>query len=72
MNDSDTRTHEPTHGMAAAFPTGSRLKCEQCGAEIEVIRPCTCQPPDQVLRCCGKEMSPAREAGREAGWGQDG
>jgi len=39
--------------------SGQHLKCEQCGSEIEIIKPCTCQPPDQVLQCCGKDMRPA-------------
>ena len=47
------------YGMQAAFPAGQRLKCDQCGAEIEIIKPCTSQPPDQVLQCCGKDMRPA-------------
>jgi hypothetical protein len=48
-----------SYGMQAAWPTGQRLKCDLCGAEIEVIKPCPSQPPDQVLRCCGKDMHPA-------------
>ena len=47
------------HGTQTAFPPGQRLKCEHCGAEIEIIRPCTANPPDQVLQCCGKDMRPA-------------
>jgi len=43
----------------ASFPTGQRLKCSECGSEIEIIKPCTCQPPHQVLQCCGKDMHPA-------------
>lgn len=54
----ETQTNPPTHGMQASFPAGQHLRCDQCGAEIEIIRPCGCQPPDQVLRCCGKEMNP--------------
>jgi len=54
---SQTHDHEST-GMAASFPTGQRLRCESCGSEIEIIKPCGCQPPDQALRCCGKEMTP--------------
>jgi hypothetical protein len=46
-------------GMQAAYPAGQRLKCDQCGAEIEIIKACPIQPPDQVLRCCGKYMRPA-------------
>lgn len=59
MNEQAVRPAEPAQGMAAAFPPGMRLRCEQCGAEIEIVRPCVCQPPDQVLRCCGKEMTPS-------------
>ena len=49
----------PSQGMQAAFPAGQRLKCDQCGSEIEIIKPCACQPPDQILQCCGKDMRPA-------------
>ena len=41
-----------------ALTTGTRLVCETCQSEIEIINPCTCQPPDQVLSCCGKPMVP--------------
>lgn len=37
---------------------GQRLHCEACGSEIEIIQPCTCNPPDQVLSCCGRAMTP--------------
>jgi hypothetical protein len=47
------------HGTQTAFPAGQRLSCSVCGAEIEIIKPSAAQPPDQVLRCCGKEMRPA-------------
>jgi hypothetical protein len=40
-----------------AMPTGQRLGCQQCGAEIEIVVPCTCEPPDQVFTCCGKPMT---------------
>ena len=40
-----------------AMPTGERLGCNQCGAEIEIIVPCTCEPPDQQLSCCGRPMT---------------
>ena len=49
-------------GMAASFPAGQRLKCEQCGSEIEIVKPCSCQPPDQVLQCCGRDMRPSHGA----------
>ncbi len=42
----------------ASFPAGQHLRCDSCGAEIQIVKPCPCQPPDQILRCCGKEMSP--------------
>ena len=31
---------------------------DESASEIEIINPCTCNPPDQVLRCCGKDMTP--------------
>ena len=41
------------------FGEGQRLQCPVCGAEIQIIKPCPCDPPDQVLRCCGEAMLPA-------------
>jgi hypothetical protein len=40
------------------FAGGQRLQCESCGAEIEVVQPCPCNPPTQELRCCGQDMVP--------------
>jgi hypothetical protein len=40
------------------YPVGQRLRCSKCDSEIEIINPCTCNPPDQVLRCCGQDMTP--------------
>ena len=45
--------------MIRDMPTGQRLTCETCGAEIEIIQPCSCNPPDQILRCCGEDMKPS-------------
>ena len=28
------------------------------GSEIEIVSPCTCVPPGQVLQCCGAPMKP--------------
>lgn len=41
------------------YPVGQRLHCSKCASEIEIINPCTCNPPDQVLRCCGQDMEPS-------------
>jgi hypothetical protein len=45
------------------YPAGQRLTCSSCGSEIEIIGPCTCDPPDQVFRCCGRDMeaTPGRD-----------
>lgn len=40
------------------FAPGQRLICPDCGAEIEIIRPCPVDPPDQQLECCGSPMVP--------------
>ena len=40
------------------YPVGQRLQCSRCDAEVEIINPSTCNPPDQVLRCCGQDMTP--------------
>lgn len=42
-----------------AFEKGQRVVCERCGSEIEVVNPCTCDPPDQEFKCCGEAMRPA-------------
>jgi hypothetical protein len=54
-----TTETQNVQGTQAAFPAGQRLRCDHCGSEIEIIKPCTCQPPDQILRCCGRDMHPA-------------
>ena len=49
---------KPTPQMTRDLKAGQRLVCDECGSEIEIVQPCTCNPPDQVLRCCGKDMQP--------------
>jgi hypothetical protein len=44
--------------MNRDLKAGQRLHCAKCGSEIEIVQPCTCNPPDQVLRCCGQDMRP--------------
>jgi hypothetical protein len=44
------------------FEKGQRLYCRQCASEIEIISPCTCDPPDQEFRCCGEPMQPSTGA----------
>ena len=44
--------------QAVRFPAGQRLQCQSCGSEIEIVQPCGCNPPDQVFRCCGEDMTP--------------
>jgi hypothetical protein len=39
-------------------PAGKRFECQACGAQIEIIKPCTCDPPDQVFQCCAQAMRP--------------
>ena len=46
-------------GMARDLPASQRLYCAKCGAEIEIVQPCRCNPPDQSFRCCGEEMKPS-------------
>jgi hypothetical protein len=52
-----TRSHESVT-KAPAHEKGQRLHCHTCGAEIEIISPCTRVPQAQVLRCCGRDMTP--------------
>ena len=58
-----TTPQRQSSGSQASYSTGQRLHCEKCGSEIEIITACTCKPPDQVLQCCGEDMTPS--TGRE-------
>ena len=49
------------------FSKGQRLACAICGAEIEVISPCSCDPPRQSFVCCGEEMAPEGSRGVNLG-----
>ena len=49
----------PSQGAPLTLDKGQRLTCEQCASEIEIISPCGCRPPDQVLKCCGQDMVPS-------------
>ncbi len=49
------------------YTRGQRLHCPSCGSEIEIISPCTCDPPDQVLQCCGQPMQPDTGKGTRVG-----
>jgi len=53
-----TKTESTNASNAVQFPAGQRLQCRKCKSEIEIINPCTCQPPDQEFRCCGVAMTP--------------
>jgi hypothetical protein len=53
-----TKVEATNASNAVALPAGQRLHCPRCGSEIEIINPCPCNPPDQVMRCCGKDMVP--------------
>ncbi len=52
---------EPT-GDRITQEKGQRLYCRSCGSEIEIINPCTCNPPDWDFRCCGEPMQPSTGA----------
>jgi hypothetical protein len=52
-----TRTIDTPIGKV--YRKGQRLYCAHCGSEIEVINPCTCNPPTWSFRCCGEEMRPS-------------
>ena len=58
---------ETVHGTVAAYPAGQRLRCELCGFELEILRACPCQPPDQVFRCCGRDLAPGSAPPRRDG-----
>lgn len=44
--------------MIRSLPAGQRLQCETCKAEVEIVQPCSCDPPDMILSCCGRAMTP--------------
>lgn len=49
-------------------PTGQRLRCESCGAEILFVKPCPCperEPKTHADVCCGEQMQLV-EAGETA------
>ncbi|HMB05628.1 MAG TPA: hypothetical protein VKP69_18075 [Isosphaeraceae bacterium] len=52
---------------AVKHTVGMRLQCRKCGAEIEITTPCTCDPSDQVFRCCGQDMEPAPRENADVG-----
>ena len=37
--------------------TDDRYVCEECGFEVRVIEPCTCEKGDPILSCCDKDMA---------------
>jgi hypothetical protein len=51
-----SQTTGPTHRVR--YPAGQRLHCTKCGSEVEIINPCTCDPPELILQCCGRAMQP--------------
>lgn len=56
-------THATPEAGGKAYKAGTYLRCEACGSEIQVIKPCGCNPPDQVLRCCNRDMVPTKPEG---------
>jgi hypothetical protein len=51
------RSQEST-SKTRRYVMGQRLYCPNCGLEIEIINPCTGFTSGQVLRCCGRDMTP--------------
>lgn len=37
--------------------TGDKLKCNECGMEIEVIKACKCKDHEPTFECCGKPLT---------------
>jgi hypothetical protein len=50
-------------------PTGERLRCDECGAEVIFVQgcPCTDDPKQHSELCCGKEMRSLGVAAASAG-----
>lgn len=53
-----TARSQETTPKTRSYVRGQRLYCPQCGLEIEIINPCTSFTSGQVLRCCGRDMTP--------------
>jgi hypothetical protein len=49
---------QETTSKTRPYVMGQRLYCPNCGLEIEIINPCTGFTSGQVLRCCGRDMTP--------------
>jgi len=54
---------DPGTAGAVRYPEGQHLHCHNCGAEVEIVTPCGCNPPDMVLQCCGQDMKPESKTG---------
>jgi len=51
--------HGPVEEAIMSHPTGERLRCDECGAEIVFVKPCPCpehDPKEHRDMCCGNEM----------------
>jgi hypothetical protein len=53
-----TARSQETTSKTRPYVMGQRLYCPNCGLEIEIINPCTGFTSGQVLRCCGRDMTP--------------
>lgn len=53
-----SRSFDDPSTAQKAYEKGQRLYCRNCGSEIEIINPCTCNPPDWEFRCCDEPMQP--------------
>lgn len=36
--------------------SGDTYKCDQCGMELKVTTPCTCEGDDPKVTCCGQTV----------------
>jgi hypothetical protein len=52
-----SRSQESTP-KARLYVMGQRLYCPTCGLEIEIINPSNHFTSGQILRCCGRDMTP--------------
>jgi hypothetical protein len=58
-----THAHTDPEIKGHAYQAGTYLRCAICFSEVQIIKPCSCHPPDQVIRCCNQDMEPARLEG---------
>ncbi len=56
-------TQAAPEAKGKAYAAGTYLRCPVCHSEVQIVKPCGCHPPDQVIRCCNRDMEPTKLEG---------